>query len=353
MAWWSVFTGGGVATLDQPSYPHQVYPQVEAWTTGQLQSIVWADILGLDTLPLSRAEAMMVPAVARARHLICTTIAQLPLVAYRGADELPPETQPVWMYGTDTIQSPYQRMLWTLDDILFFGASLWQVVATATNGDRMLPSRMLRVPYDSWDVNTAGQVVDLDGQPYPADQVVLIPGPHEGILAFGQRALRTAALLERSVVDVAASPFRLELHQITSDVLTTEEIAAFVASARRALSENHGVLFTNPAIETKAHGQAAEQLLIEGRNASAVDAARLCNIPAAMVDANAAGASLTYETAAGRNQQFVDYSLRSYMQPVAARLSQDDILPRGQRAQFDLTDFVAQLPAPGSPITQD
>lgn len=351
MSWWHAFTGGTAQLVN--GNPHAIWPQVEAWSTGQLQSIVWADILGLEAMPLTRAEAMMIPAVARARHLICTTIAALPLVVYRGPDPVPDDAQPVWAYGTDTIQSPYQRMLWTLDDLVFYGASLWEITATVSSGDRMLPSRMLRIPFEAWDVNTAGEIIDLDGKPYAADAVILIPGPHEGILAFGSRALRTAALLERSVVDVAASPFRLELHQITADILTREEISEFVAAARRALADNHGVLFTNPAIETKAHGQAAEQLLIEGRNASAVDAARLCNIPAAMVDANAAGASLTYETAQGRNQQFVDYSLRSYMQPVAARLSQDDVLPRGQRTAFDLTDFTATLPAPGSPVTQD
>lgn len=350
MGWLDVYRGRGLTATQDVA---RVWPQVEAWTTGQLTQIVWADILGLDTLPPSRAEGMMVPAVARARHLIATSVARCPLQAWRGPDLLPDLDQPVWMYGTDTDQSPYQRMLWTADDLLFYGVSLWEVTGRAVAGDRTLPSRLSRVPWDEWEVSHSGEIVDLDGIPYTADQAVLIPGPHEGILSFGARSLRMAAMLDRAALDIAQSPFRLELHQTTADILDPVEIKDMIATTRAALADNHGVLYTNPAIETKAHGGAAEQLVVEGRNASAVDMARHCNIPAAMIDANTAGASLTYETQAGRNQQFLDYSVQSYLDPIAARLSMDDILPRGQRATFDTTPLTALAVPAGGPPVQD
>ena len=60
-----------------------------------------------------------------------------------------------------------------------------------------------------------------------------------------------------------------------------------------------------------------------------------------MLDATTAGASLTYETVAGRNAKFIDYGVALYLEPIEARLSMDDVVPRGQRVAFDLSDFTA------------
>jgi hypothetical protein len=193
----------------------------------------------------------------------------------------------------------------------------------------------------------------LDGHPIPLDQCILIPGPDEGILATGRRTIRTAALLEATTGSVASHPFRLEVHQTSGDQLDATERSQLIGEVRRALADNDGIIYTNQAIETKELGSGgAEQLLIEGRNASAVDCARLVGIPAAMIDATTAGASLTYETTAGRNQQFLDYGAAAYSSAVAARLGMDDVLPRGQRAVLDSTEFTTPAPAP-SPTTLD
>lgn len=334
----------------------QLEPQIEAWLTGTLTPVdlVMGDLGLLDGLPPTRAEAMTVPAIARARKLLCTTVAAWPLRAYRGADPLPDLDQPGWMHATDGAVSPWHRMLWTVDDCLFYGWSLWRVTAFAADSAGGFPLRMGRVPYEAWDVSAEGKVIDADGQEIPPGELVLIPGPDEGILATGRRTIRTAALLEATTGSVASHPFRLEVHQISGDQLTPAERGELIAETRRALSDNEGIIYTNQAIETKELGAGgAEQLLIEGRNASAVDCARLVGIPAAMIDATSAGASLTYETTAGRNQQFLDYGAAAYSNAIAARLGMDDVLPRGQRATLDSTEFTAPAPAPGGPATLD
>lgn len=333
----------------------QLEPQVEAWLTSELSAVdlVMADMGLLDTLPPSRAEAMTVPAIARARKLLCTTVASWPLRAYRGPDPLPDADQPSWMYRTDGATSPWHRMLWTVDDLLFYGWSLWRVTEFAAPSVGGFPLRMVHVPYESWDVNGA-DVVDADGHPIPAAEIVLIPGPDEGILATGRRTIRTAALLEATTGSVASHPFRLEVHQVSGDQLEAHERTQLISEVRRALADNDGIIYTNQAIETKELGSGgAEQLLIEGRNASAVDCARLVGIPAAMIDATTAGASLTYETTAGRNQQFLDYGAAAYSAAIAARLGMDDVIPRGQRAVLDSSDFTAPLAPAGAPSTLD
>src|SRR5699024_9980910 len=91
------------------------------WSTpATLETIVWPDLFGLDAVPLTRAEAMSVPAVKRARQIIAGTIARLPLDA-------DPGTLPIWLDRTDEPVSAFHRMLWTVDDLLFYGWSLWRV----------------------------------------------------------------------------------------------------------------------------------------------------------------------------------------------------------------------------------
>lgn len=341
--------------LNGPSSPVRVAPlvrpQVEAWTTSRLDpvEVVWGDLFGTAPIAPTRAEAMTVPAIARARKLLVTSVAGMPLRAYRADVLVTP--QPSWMYRTDGLQPPWLRMAWTVDDLMFYGWSLWLV---NTFGADNYPIAIDRVPYGTWDVDVNGQLVDEDNRPFPAERVILIAGPDEGILSFGGRTIRTAAMLETTTASVATHPFRLELHQTSGDQLTDVEISELIGTARTALADNEGIIYTNQAIEANALGAGgAEQLLVEGRNASAVDCARLVGIPAAMIDATTAGASLTYETTTGRNQQFLDYAVAAYTGPIAARLGMDDVLPGGQRAAFDSSTFTTPTPSASGPITED
>lgn len=354
--------------LTVPTLP-RLQPQVQSWTSSTLDAVVWADILGADVVPATRAAAMAVPAVARARHLITGSIGRLPLQALRGADPVP---LPYWMQGTDgqlgdltaedldryalEAQSPYQRMLWTVDDHLFYGESLWYATRLDPADDR--PARLARLPWESWarvyvESERRYSFVDAYGDPLPAGRALYIPGPHEGILNFAQRTIRSATALELSVAEFTKRPFRVELHQTTDIELTPGERGELIGATRAALADNGGILFTNAAIETKLHPVDSAELLIDGRNASAVDVARDVSMPAAMLDATTPGASLEYATLTGRNQQFIDYSLSLYMDPIEARLSMDDVLAAGQRAAFDTATLTAlDAPDTGAP-TED
>ncbi|AVJ48752.1 portal protein [Gordonia phage SallySpecial] len=303
-----------------------------------LASVVYADVYGQrPAAALTRAEAMSVPAVARARHLIAGTIARLPLRVYRG--ETPVET-PLWIDRTDAELSPFHRMLWTIDDLLFYGWSLWSIRRGA---DGVLFAN--RVPFDDWqfetDAATGRTTITLHGAPAAADAVALIPGAHEGLLEFAGRAVRHASMLVDAADRAAETPTpNVELHQTTDAPLTPAEIETLVAqwsAARRG--RNGGVAYTNKAIEAKFHGEISASLLIDGRNAAAVDIARAVGIPASMIDATGPSASLTYETSQGRNAEFVDYGLAPYMAAVTARLGMDDLCPRGHRVEFDLERF--------------
>jgi hypothetical protein len=345
--------------------PGLFQPQVEAWVDrSNLEGMVWHDLFGdTDLRPMTRRAAMAVPAIARARHLTAGTIAKLPMEALNRAAVDP--IQPYWCQGSNgqtgdltaterkrwciAPQSPWARMLWTVDDHLFHGRSLWLITRFLASG---WPAEMARVPITEWDIDEDGDVVDQDSHPFPPDRVVLINGPHEGILNFAQRTIRSATSLEVTAADVAAHPFRLELHQTTDVTLTKEERGQLVSEAKRALADNLGVLFTNSGLETKDHALDSGELLIAGRNASALDVARVVSMPAAMLDAVATGASLEYSSTVARNQQWIDYGLSLYMDAITSRLGMDDVVPHGQRISFDTTDLTAPTASPtGSPTT--
>lgn len=305
-----------------------------------LESVVWADVAGRDTMPATRAEAMAVPALARARSLIVTTIAGLPIQVVRGDQPLSP--QPNWVDRTARQQSPFQRMLRTADDLLFYGASLWALNRGTDN--QVLDA--IHVAAGRWTIDNDGYVL-VDDHPMPANAVALIEGIHEGILSFGSRTIRHASHLTRAADKVAEVPTAfLELHQTTSGAPMTDtdidQLTARWAAARKGA--NGGVAYTNAAIEVKEHGAPSEHLLIEGRNAAAIDIARLCGIPASLIDAVQSGTSVTYQNAQARIAELITFGVSPVMQAICARLGQDDICPRGQSVRFDLTAANSQLP---------
>jgi hypothetical protein len=205
---------------------------------------------------------------------------------------------------------------------------------------------MVRVPLDSWTVSEAGEIVDADADPFPTDDVVWIPGPTAGLLVHGASSLRMAYDLEQNARDVAVRPLRLEAHQTSAAELTPAERAAIVTEIRKAMADNDGILFTNNAIELVEHRVDADALQLGARNASALDVARHANMPALMLDATAAGASLEYQTATGRNQEWLDHGLSLFIDALEARLSMDDVVPAGQRMVHDVSEWTTTAPTP-------
>lgn len=322
------------------------------WTTNDLSKVVWSDVFGAEFQPVTRAEAMALPAVARGRHLLVSTIAQLPLACYRTAEKV---STPSWLTRTNGPTSPAHRMAWTVDDLIFAGWSLW-VVERGAGGI----TDAARCPAEQWRLDDDGTVLiaDQDGHDQAVDpaSVILIPGFHEGLMTYGARTIRSARDLELTWSGRARNPIpAVELHQTTDDEMTDAEIDDLIATYVRARQDVNGsVTYTPSSVELRIHGAGGtNDLLIEGRNAAAIDVARMLGLPAAMIDASNVNASLTYETIQGRSMEFRDYSLALYTGAIAARLSMDDVTPRGTRIGFDATELVAPAPTPTGPTTED
>lgn len=308
--------GGAVPAASPFSWPNHLYP------------VTTPDI----DLPLTRAAAMRVPAVKRSRNLIVGSTARCPLVARQGEDILAPG--PTWLDRTDGPISPFTRMAWTVDDVLFHGWSLW----AAERDEAGNVSSADRVPFEHWSVSGEGKVL-VNGTEVEDSSVILIPGVDEGWLVNGLDAFRHAATLNAAAAKAAENPSaQIALRQTQGDPLTTPQIEALVASwvaARRG--ENGGVAYLNQSVDAKELGAYDAHLLVEGRNAAAVDVARTTGIPAIMLDANAADNRMTYANVDARNTEFVDFCLAPVMAAIAGRLGMDDVVPAGVRIEFDIT----------------
>lgn len=337
-----------------PSAPGSPRGVASPWSNSDnLARVAWAELFpGMAAhLPLDRHQAMRVSAVARARHIIAGTIARIPLRGWRGDTVLEGPAEPSWIESTSATMSPFHRMLWTVDDLLFYGWSCW----SRQNGADGFPLQMDRIPMGQWAFDDAGRVmVDLlDGAGFrypPAGSVALIPGPHEGILSFAADDVRHARDLMRAAHTAARHPSAmLALKQTGGTPLERDERRQLVqdwADAREGL--NGGVAFLNQSLDVQELGTFDAHLVVEGRNAAAVDIARHASIPADLIDASPAHADLTYQNSRDNDRRFVDYGVGLYMAAISGALSQDGLTPRGQRVAFDLESWL-QGTVPGQP----
>lgn len=326
------------------------FPIASPWSTADLQRIVAEDIFGGEPCN-TRAAAMRIPAIARGRKLLVTAGARAVMRALRGVDQAAIAPAPSWLTATGDGTSPQHRMVWTVDDLLFYGWSLWW----RNNGSDGFPLTSSRINQGEWRVN-GDYRIEIRGQVVPDENVTLIPAYDGGILDHGRDAISDAKALLRNVRARIKTPLPgVDLHQTGGTALTKEErddLISVWVSARGG--ENAGVGFTSKDIVANPLASDDDgRLMIESRNAMAVDMARVLGIGAGLIDATAPKASLNYETTELRNQEFIDRDLAGYLDPIAARLSMDDVSPHGTRIAFDLSDMQTPTPAPTGPAQED
>ncbi|MDF9877469.1 phage portal protein [Cellulosimicrobium cellulans] len=312
-----------------------------------MAQVVWHDMFGGPEIRVSRAEAMRVPAVVKGRSLIVGTLSRQPLKAYRH-DE-PMATQPAWLYRTNTAQSPQARLLWTLDDLIFEGCSLWAV----ERGEAGQIVDATRVPFEWWEI-TPDLVILVQGQPVDAAEVIYFEGPQDGLLTIAADDIRASRNMTRAWSARVETPAPLVVLKQTEDIqLNDDEVAELVASYDEARRSGNATAFLPKGIDADVLGQTDSDLFTSGRNMSRLDIANYLGLPAALLEGSTSTASLTYSTKADSRNELVDYSLSYWAAPIEARLSLDDVVPRGQRVAFDLTWLATPTQPTTAPATED
>jgi Phage portal protein len=342
--------------------------QIAAASSGTLEKIVYADVFNTVALPVTRAEAMTVPPIANARFLIAPTLGRHPLVA-KDADGVLVD-QPAWLQATDGAVHPALRMVWTLDDLMFTGYSLW---LRENDPETNLPVRVERVPAESWDFDTDGHVV-IDDVVQKAEDVILFVSATDPLLDVAARTIRGARDLEVSWTQRVRDPIPLvEISEDSEDAgldfdpqldddaedaddadkddVGKQMVRAYIKARRDR--ETGAVMFTPFGYSIKTHGEIVMDLFVAGRNAAVLDVARFTGLPPALLAASQVSASLTYSTKEGSRSEFHDYSLANWALAITARLSMDDCLPSGQYAEFDLEALLTDPTPTTGPTRED
>jgi hypothetical protein len=317
---------------------------------GSLNRVVLSDIYGeLDPTqwPIDRSIAISIPAVSKARNLLISVIAPLPLVCL---DETGPVAdQPEWLYRSDTSTTPFERMAWTIDDLIFTGYSLWTCVR---DSDGAIVSAEY-VPLSEWRVE--GTAILVNDKPISEDECIFFNSPFEGLLTVGARTLRGARDIETQIAAKLAQPIALTVIRQTDagNPLDQDEIDGLLADWTKARRSPEGALGFLPAgLEIDTHGGDADPaLFLEARNAVRTDIASFLALSASMLDGTSSIDSLTYVTKSGETSRFLNFDLNFWTAPIEARLSADDITKRGTRIRFDKSELNTSDTNPtGSPV---
>lgn len=333
---------------------------VTAWATdgvpAELQPLVYADIYGATgTDAVTRDSAMRVAPIHRGRDIIVSKCADLPIMAGRfDGPTFTPAGAPAWATATGSVQTAWHRMAMTLDDLLFYGWSLW-VLERDGAGTITAAGRIARARW-AFDENTPTGV-SVDGMPVtdPAD-VCLFAGPSEGLLIDAADEIRGWRRMAAAWVGRVRNPIPLmTLDEVTPGTVTDVEAARYVRTfANNRASELGAVGFLPATLKLSVYGNIEADLFDKGRNSARIDIANHLGLPVSLLDGSPATASLTYATQEGTHSQLVD-DLEMWLAPIEARLSMDDMTPAGQVARFnranltDGTDYYGPAPVAPAP----
>ena len=292
----------------------------------------------------SREEAMSVPAIARARNMICNSIATIPMIT-RDKTTGQVIDQPVVISDPDKRVPGAASWVWACEDLLFTGWSYFQVMSLFADTGRVR---------EMWRVapNRVGTFLDsngtsilyytVDGKQVPGSGIgslVVFYGNDEGLLNRAGRTIRAGAELERAAAMYAREPVPSMVLKSNGTALPADRIAKLLdawGTARR----NRGTAFLNADISMETVGFTPEQIgLNAAREIIATELARAVGIPAYFIDAPT-GSSMTYANASTARQTLLDFSLLPLMNSISSRLSMPDFTPSTQRVEFDLKAYL-------------
>lgn len=302
------------------------------FTPSTLAHAVFPDV---DTsyFPVSIEEAMAVPAVFRALALYSSTGSRLPL---SGAD---------WLNHSEGAITPALRIATTIQDLILIGASVWQVKRTGgviVDAFRVHPSR--------WSITTEGNIA-IDGTVMADNQVLyfssLLP---QGFLESGRDSVRQYTSIARTINNRSAVPEPLVLIKETSDFQPTlDEIDDLQESLDATLNSGRGGrVYVPNGLDIVPFGgsDSANTMMIDARQAIRTDLANFLGISAAMLDGINSGASDIYINALQSKNEFLEFSLKTWTEPIADRLAQPDAC--NAPIKFDYSDFDSLKDAAGN-----
>lgn len=314
---------------------------VKASCTPAASTSGYQALSAISSWALDRQRAMRIPALARARDLLCETVARSSIrsftTVWNGTDleemPLPPEA---WMLRPNPRTTLAHQLSWTVDNLLFYGFSAWWILGRRALDGRpagfvCLDSAQVTITSDTgaWanGVPLGDYTVTYNGQVLPRRDVVMFWSPLSPVLESGARAIMIAERLDQAALRFASTPTAFGWLETTGEPMSAEDLADLAQSwisAREigsvgALSEN--VTYKESTMDP------SRLQLVEARTAMATDMARVGGVSAYLISAPT-GSGMTYQNAEQAAEQLWRDAL-PYAEVIGQTLSNDEITPRG------------------------
>ena len=296
----------------------------------------------------TRAQAMSIPAFARARNIICGTIGSLPIEAYN-------KTTRAEIYGNPLLTQPDPSMprsvtlAWLVEDLLLTGLGYMQILETDPQSGRPIHARRIEPQRVSFNTESATNdtITEfyVDGSPVPftgVGSIILFTSFDEGVLSRAGQTIKTAYNLENAASNMAVEPVPTGILKNTGVDLPAEQVSGILAAWKQA-RQNRSTAYLNSALDFKEIGfDPASMQLVEARKFTTEIIAHLVGLPSYYL--NADSNSNTYANTVDQRINLVDFSLKPLIACIEQRLSMDDITPVTQIVRFDLDDYLRGKP---------
>jgi hypothetical protein len=281
--------------------------------------------------PISLASALQVPAVKRARDIVCGSLGGIPLQVVNSSHEItdsPLLDQP----ERDVPRSVTMTRLY--EDLMFSQTAWWKVTETDY---RNFPTSVERIAPDRVDVKDGA--VWIDGR-RSTSRLIRFDSPNQGLLIAGARAIRTLLRLEAAAANTADDPMPQGYFAPVEDAdpLEDDEIAELLASWKTA-RQNGATGYVPAALKYEGVQFSPKDLqMIEARQHAVLEIARLTGIDSE--DLSVSTTSRTYFNAQDRRLERIADVLGPYSLAVTDRLRMKDVTPRGYEVRADFAGFL-------------
>lgn len=345
-----ILTGPDKSGLVEPSYGGTALRSPDS--SRGLASAIFGDTVGLDGGPVSVGEALSVPPISRAVDLYTSVVSQLTLEAVNEDGEVQAGDDWTWLTWTDGPLSPSFRHVSLVLDLFWHR---WALLAVARNEAGHVVNGV-HVPFHMWDFDHEGRIrvqSSVSGALELVDSadVVFIPSFKQlGFLEYAADTVRQYRSICQTLNNRADNPTPMLGLKIKEDLQPTEaeeEQALDDWSAARK-SKTGATALIPAGMEVQPIGGDVDDrsMLIDTRNALRLDAANFTNLPADLLEGNA-GTSGDYNNTLQSANELIKLSAGMFTRAIAARLSQDDVSPKGVRLRFNSSEL-EMIPAKGN-----
>lgn len=314
---------------------------------------MFAEMMGRESGPVSRAQALSVPAVQRGRNMICS-ISTLPLTLLDSENQ---KHRSPLLQQLDPDVPNVVTLAQTVEDLLFDGIAWWLVTAQDFAGYPMAvrhldPSSVsLQPPADAnhdplpSGVDPRRAVVWVNGDPVPAERIIRFDSPNPPLLRVAGSAIRRAILLDKAARMYAADPRPLDYFTPAdgADPASDDEIEQLLAQWKAA-RQRRSTAYVPAALEYHSvdSPSPAELQLVELQRQATLDIANALGLDPE--DIGISTTSRTYQNAIDRRRDRINDVLAPFMRAITDRLSMGDVTRRGYRVTFDLDDYLKANP---------